>query len=296
MVNRMRLRSSLLVTCFLFIAHYIGAQPKTYSLGFYTGLISPYSFDQGINSDQRYKTKYDLKFAPIGVTFGIDFPRYGFIFSPGIVNTGQNYFFVNNRGGKEGIQKTNLQYLAVPLAAKFYLIDLSFFKVSALTGISPALLMNGRQIITHDAARYRFPEEIYPILPDTYVPMVDGVQAPKVNNYQMADKTDFKNTQLFVLLGIRSDWNATEDWRISFDMRVNFGLLDPRRPHYQDKIDAYQTLYSLPGSRHEFFAQLTVGVSRYVEIKAKAKAARPKKRFVPKKYPFVRPRNQGPKG
>ncbi|WP_133259612.1 hypothetical protein [Pseudochryseolinea flava] len=290
----MRLRLFLFCCC-VFVAHVVGAQSKTYSLGFFTGIISPYSFDQGINSDPRYRTKYDLKFAPIGVSFGIDFPRYGLLFSPGIVNTGQNYFIVNNRGGHEGIQKTNLQYLAVPLAAKFYLIDLTFFKVSAVTGVSAALLLNGRQLITHDAGLFRFQDELYPILPNTYTPMADGVQAPKVNSFTMAEKTDFKNTQLFVLLGIRSDWNASEDWRVSFDMRVNFGLLDPRTNSYQDKIARYQTLYSLPGSRHEFFAQLTVGVSRYVVIKPKAKAAKSKKRFVPKKYPSVRSSRQGPK-
>jgi hypothetical protein len=262
----------------------------------HTGVISPYSFDQGINKDQRYRTKYDLKFAPIGVSFGIDYPRYGFVFSPGLISIGQNYFIVNNTGGREGIQKTNLQYLALPVAAKFYLIDLTFFKVSALTGISPAFLLQGRQFITHDAAKYRFQSEVYPILPADFIPTAEGVQTPNVNNYIMAEKENFKNTQIFLLLGIRSDWNASEDWRVSFDMRVNFGLLDPRTDEYRRRISAYETLYSLPGARHEFFAQLTVGVSRYVEIKAKAKGLKAKKRFVPKKYPFVRPRNQEPKG
>jgi hypothetical protein len=291
----MRRLSLLLLACCFSVAHFIGAQPRTLSLGFHTGVISPYSFDQGVNSDQRYSTKYDLKFAPLGVSFGIDYPRYGFVFTPGLINIGQNYFVVNSTGGREGIQKTNLQYLALPLAAKFYLIDLTFFKVSALTGASAAFLLQGRQFITHDAATYRFQDEVYPILPPNYIPTADGVQAPSVSNFAMAEKQDFKNTQVFLLLGIRSDWNASEDWRVSFDMRVNFGLFDPRTEEYQRRISGYQTLYNLPGSRHEFFAQLTVGVSRYVEFKAKAKALKAKKRFVPKKYPFVRPRNTDPK-
>jgi hypothetical protein len=99
-------------------------QSHSVSLGVYTGITSTYVWDEGINSDPRYETRYDVKFAPIGIDYGIDYEGFGFVVSPGLMNIGQKYNVINTLGGQEGIRKGKLSYLNLPIAVKVHVIDL----------------------------------------------------------------------------------------------------------------------------------------------------------------------------
>src|SRR5687767_6344619 len=86
------------------------AQVRIVSLGMYTGLTSTYTWDEGIYADPRYKVRYNLKFSAIGLSYGVDYEGFGFIISPGLFTTGQDYFMVNTVGGHEGTRKIDLHY------------------------------------------------------------------------------------------------------------------------------------------------------------------------------------------
>lgn len=278
----------------------VKAQSHTISLGIYTGITTSYTFDQGINLDPRLQARYDVKFAPVGINLGVDFDGYGVMISPGVLQEGQNHYVVNTSGGQEGQQRIDLRYLNFPVAFKLHMIDLSFFKVSFTGGLGFAYLLSGKQTISHNATKLRFPAAVYPILPEDYTVVYDGVFVPVVNNYVISGKNDFKPFQLFGQLGLRSDWDVSDDWRVSFDFHVNYGILDPRSDSYLQRLDARQTLYDIPGKRRDFFGQLTIGISRYVIIDKKETARKkiskgsPKK-YTTKKYPWPAPRNRKPK-
>ena len=72
--------------------------------------------------------------------------------------------------------------------------------------------------------------------------------------------------QVFAGAGLQSDWDISNNWRVTFDLRVNYGLFDPRTDAYISKLNAHQTLYDMPGQRHDVFAQLSVGIARYIEF------------------------------
>ena len=293
-----RLCTTFFLVCFSALT---SAQQFSMSLGVYTGLTSTFTLDDGISNDPRYDAAYEVKFSPIGINFGMDYEGFGFVVSPGIINLGQNFYVVNTSGGHDGKRKINLQYLNIPAAFKIHIIKLSFFKVSGIISLSAAYLMDGEETISHNATKLKFPTEVYPILPDDYIVEYDGVLVPEVSNYEISRKSDFKSLQLYAAAGFRSDWDISNHWRLTFDFRLNYGLYDPRTDEYVAKVNAYQTLYDMPGERRDLFPQISLGISRYIDIEKsdherKKKIKGSSKGYKPAKYPYPKPRTTKPKG
>jgi hypothetical protein len=249
----------------LFFGLSVSAMAQQYSmaLGLHTGMTVPYSYDQGINKDPRYQERYSAKLAPIGVMFSVDFEGIGFLTNPGIITLGTDYSIVNTDGGHDGRRKINLTYLQVPVGVKIHIIDLSFFRVSGVASFSAAYLMNSSDKITHTSTKLIFPDET--ILPPGYVREFDGVLVPAIKEQTVIRKKDYNSLQFFAGLGIRTDWDVSNVWRVSFDFRVNYGLTDPRSKDYMARVDKYETLYDTPGKRNEMFAHLNIGIARYID-------------------------------
>jgi hypothetical protein len=282
----------LLSTVFTMSLVSVFPQTRQISLGLFTGITAPYTWDEGIHSDSRYKARYEVKFAPIGVAFGIDHEDYGFVFTPSLITIGQNFHVINSVGGQEGVRKINMQYAQLPIAFKLHVIDLSFFKVSLVAGVGVGYLLNGKETISHNNAKYRFPAAVYPVLPEDYVVEYNGVVAPDVRNQILAETKDFDPFQIFGSFGFRSDWDVTEGWRISLDVRANYSAFETRNTTYLNQISANERIYDTEGKRREIFATLNLGIARYIEIdKEKASKTKSFKKFKPKQaVPVYRPR------
>lgn len=235
-------------------------------IGFFTGFTAPYTWDSGIQKDARYRNRYDVKFSPIGFHLGVDKQGYGFTLDPNFFKTGQYYHVINTSGGQAGTRKIDMSYLQVPIGLKFHMIDLSFFKISFITSLSFAYQFGAEETISHEFSKLRFPQAVYPIVPDDYIIEYDGVLVPDVPSYTMSEKSDFRSFQVYGAMGFRSDWDFSEHWRSSLDFRINYGLFDPRTKDYRNRIENNQTLYDLPGTRRDLFASLSIGFSRYIEL------------------------------
>jgi len=275
------------------------SQTYTMSLGVFTGMTSTFSFNQGIDADPRFKERYDIKWAPLGLNYSLDFDGYGMSLGAELINTGQNHYVINTSGGQVGIRRCNLQYITIPLLFKVHLIDLSFFNVSVVGGAGLSYLVSGKETLTMQAAKLKFPPEVYPILPPTYDSVYDGVLVPEINNLELLGKKDFKSFQLFGIAGLHSDWNLSDELRITFDFLVNYGFFDPRSDRYIEQVNDYQTLYDLPGKRRDLFVQINVGIARFLEVEKKDKVKTKQhkgssKKYEPKKYPWPKPRKSKP--
>jgi hypothetical protein len=242
------------------------AQLYSMAVGVYSGFTVPFSVDGGIDNDQRYEAKYRIKAAPIGFSYSMDYERFGFIVSPGIFTIGQDNHIVNTLGGHDGVRTTNLSYVSLPVSLKYHIIDLEFFRVSAVAAITGAFLYDASDKITHTYSKLKFPIETYPILPESYIKEYDGVFAPQTNNLSIAEKQNYNSTQLFVGLGLRSDWDVSNHWRVSLDIRINYGLLDPRNDEYKAAVQAYESIYETPGKRRDVFTHVSIGFSRFLDF------------------------------
>lgn len=277
------------------------AQQKVMSAGIFTGITTTYSWDEGILSDPRYKSRYDIKLAPIGFSYGIDSDKVGFMFSPTFMRSGQNFTVLNTLGGQEGTRRVTYDHINIPLALKIPMFDVAFVKVSFVTGGSVAWLVKGSEEISHDAAKFRFPPETYPYLPADYTIEYDGVLIPKKTDFPMAATKDFNQVQVFVFAGFHWDWDVTEDYRVFFDIRVHYGLFEPRTSDYRARTAAFENYYDFPGQRRDLIGLFSVGVCKYLELDDKKedhkkRTKQSKKKFVPKRYPWPGPRNKkGPK-
>ena len=200
---------------------------------------------------------------------------------------GQDFHIINNVGGHEGTRKNNLTYLNLPFALKAHVIDMAFFRISLLAGGGVGYLMEGKETVTHNYAKFRFPSAVYPVLPQDYIVEYDGVLAPPIDDLTIVEKTDFKPFQFFACAGFRSDWDLSENWRISLDMRVNYGITEPRTTGYLNRVAAHETIYDMPGKRRDIFATANISFSRYIEVdKERDNKIKPAKRFKPQKNPF----------
>jgi hypothetical protein len=272
------------------------SQPNQISLGVFTGITSPYTFDSGINSDSRYEQRYQVKLAPIGISYGVDYQGYGFVVTPALINIGQDMNIVNSVGGYEGTRKIRMKYLEVPVGLKVHVIDLAFFKVSVLAGIAAGYLLKGTETITHKYAKFRFPSEVYPILPPDYIVEYDGVIAPEITKLEIVKNENFNKFQLFGSFGFRSDWDFKESWRVAFDFRANYGISETRNNAYLAKTRANETPYDLDGKRREMFASLNIGIARYIEVdKEKSQKTKSFGKFKPKKSAFTPAQKRKPR-
>jgi hypothetical protein len=277
------------------------AQQFSVGLGVFTGITSPFTLDKGIDIDPRYTERYSIKYAPIGVSLGVDYEGFGLIATPGIVNLGQEFYMVNTSGGQDGRRTIDLRYLSIPVAFKVHIIRLSFFKVSGLVSLAPAYLLSGNEVVTHSASKMYFSPEVYPILPADYIVEYDGVVVPDVEEYTVSGQSDFKSLQLFAAAGFRSDWDVTDHWRVSVDFRLNYGIYDPRSDDYLARLGSFQELYALPGKRQDLFAQLTIGIARFIDLEKRDREQKKRlkgssRQYKTSQYPYAKPRNKKPKG
>jgi hypothetical protein len=256
-----------------------GNAQSVVSIGIFTGVSMPFTFDQGINSDPRYTTRNDVKLCPIGINYGMDFEGYGFNFSPGIITTGQNFNVVNTFGGSEGVRKIKMSYLNIPVGVKLHLIDLRMVKISFIASTGFSFLLNANETISHDESKLRFPPQVVNNLPPNYTVDNDGVLVPEIHNYDMLSKKDFNNYQINIAFGFRSDWNVTDTWRVSLDLRLNYGILEPRAETYLATLNSYKTLYDIPGKRRDIFGNLNLGVSRCLYLDKKKSSKKKRKGF-----------------
>lgn len=269
------------------------AQPYQVSLGIFSGITTTYSWDEGIFNDPRYQSRYDLKLAPIGISYGVDYTRFGFAFTPGLINIGQHHHIINNVSGHEGTRTMNLKYLQVPFALKVHVIDLAFFRISFMGGAGAGFLLDGEETVSHNQAKYRFPMETYPHLPDNYIVEYDGVLAPHVSRLPIVTKEDYNRFQAFAFIGFRSDWDLSENWRTTLDLRVSSSVFDSRNDAYLARIDAREAIYDMPGKRRDLFATLTLGFSRFIEIDEKKMGpGKEPRRFKTQKNPFQQMRKK----
>lgn len=261
MVKANALLASFLVCCVT-----LSVAQGDISVGLFTGVTSSFTLDEGMNNDARYKAKYDLKLIPIGFSFGVDNRHHGFLISPSVMSIGRNYNVVNIFGAPKGTRKTSLTYFNLPVAYKFHLIDRPSLKTSFLTGLSLGYLLRTKETVSHGAAKYRFPEEIYPVLTaSTYKIESDGVIADEIENEILSSLDDYKFLQVFASIGLRTDWDPIPNWRFSVDFRANYGLMEARTADYLKNINDWQEIYSTPGARNDLFASLTLGISRVMD-------------------------------
>jgi hypothetical protein len=264
---------------FLLITHMVNAQ-NIESFGVFGGFNIPVTLDKGLEKDTRYEARFLIRGTPIGFHYGYDRPGFGWVISPSLLTLGQNYTIKNTTGGDVGTRDITLKYLSVPIALKFHVNDLSFFRLSMVAALDICYLMDGKETLTHEAAKLKFPAGVSVPTDPGYSVVYDGVFVPAVTNQVQVSKDKFSTIQLFGGVGIRADLDFSENWSAMIDGRANFGIFDSRNASYintltfptgPNDINGKPGTPDVYGQRRDMFLSFTMGISRIIQTKTKFK-------------------------
>ncbi len=268
-----------LVFCaFLVLSFLELSSQNTESFGVFGGFNIPITIDKGLEKDPRFHSKFLIRGTPIGFQYGYDKPGFGYLISLSYLKIGQTYTIVNSTGGDVGTRDITMSYFSLPIAFKFHLNDLSFFRLSAIAAADFCFLLDGKETMTHQASKLRYPPGVS--VPAGYTVAYDGVFVPNVVDLVQVPKDKFNAFQLFGAFGLRADLDLSEHWSVMVDGRANFALFDSRNKAYLDQLSTPSGTPDVNGSpgapdlygqRREIFLSVTFGVSRIIQTKSKFK-------------------------
>ena len=265
----------ILASLLLLVMHLACGQ-NVESFGVFGGLNIPFTLDQGLHDDPRYFSKVIIKGSPVGFYYGYDKTGYGFAMTPSLVRLGQKFVIQNTTGGEVGFRDIDLNYITVPLALKIHINDLSFFRLSLVAAISPSFMIGGKETISHDASKLKYPAGVSIPTDPGYVKSYDGVFVPEVKDQVYVAKDKFSPFQLFGAIGFRSDFDLNDDWSLNFDGRANFGIFDPRKTDYVNQlknpsgppdVNGNPGAPDLFGARRDVFLSAEIGICRIIQTK-----------------------------
>lgn len=257
----------LICSVILLAIFHSGHSQNVESFGVFGGFNIPITFDEGLNNDPRYEGKVTIRATPVGFTYGYDHVGFGFVLSPSLTKIGQQFLIKNTVGGDVGSRNIQMDYFSLPVARKLHLNDLSFFRLSAVAAINFNYLINGRETISYSASKQKYPTGVLIPSDPGYTEVFDGVLVPEVNNLEYVSKDQFNAFQLFGAVGLRSDFDLSDDWSLNFDGRANFGLFDPRKKEYIDQLKQTNDAPDLYGARHDIYLSVEIGIARIIQIK-----------------------------
>ncbi len=227
-------------------------------IGATTGLNATFVLDKGLKEDPRYNSTYTYQWAPVGMSFGIDFGRkIGLQLESILSNQGQLYQVVNAAEEIAGKRDISLQYINLPLLLQFKGGGGGRARSNFNFGPQLGLLTKARELIQFDPGTYTIPNDPNFELPPNAIDNGDGTYTLTETFTQELTKAnnDFRNAEFQVALGFGMDIDLSKHLYLSTQVRVNYSLTDMRN---QDVIDAIRS-----GNASDIFgarANMLVGV------------------------------------
>lgn len=265
------------------------------SFGIFGGLNIPFTIDQGLKKDPRFYGKFTLRATPIGFNYGYDHVGHGFVITPQFIQTGQKFIIKNTTGGDVGIRSVNMNYISVPVALKIHINDIAFFRLSMVAAVNFQYLIKGQETFSHIASKLKYPPSVYVPTEPGYTQVYDGVFVPDISKDVYVDTDKFKPFQLFAGIGLRSDFDFSDNWSINFDGRANFGIFDPRKNSYIEQLKQPTDAPDIYGQRREAYLSATVGIARIIQVKKNFKTKKSGKMVGNKFFPKPQGKNKAPK-
>ncbi len=236
------------------------------SYGAFAGLNFPLTLDQGLLKDPRFFSKFTARGTPFGFLYAYDKVGYGYMIMPQYMQVGQTYLIQNTIGGEVGKREIRMNYVSLSAALKIHLADLAAARVSIVAAVTPSFLIKGEELITHSAAKLRYPPIVAIPADPGYIPAFDGVFVPAVSEQVQVSGDKFNAFNLFAGIGIFSEFSFSENWSVNLEGRANFGIFETRNTAYLDRLQAADPP-DIYGQRREVFLSVTFGIAHTLTLK-----------------------------
>jgi hypothetical protein len=249
----------------------------TYSqihIGATTAYNATFVLDQGLSNDPRYNSTYTYNWAPVGVSFGVDFGRkFGLQIETIKSAQGQIYDVINTAKQVAGTRKIDVEYLNIPLLMKFMGGGSGRARANFNFGPQLAILSRGIESLTTSAGDYDMPDGVdfesikqdYPSAIDngngTYNLPTDIPTTTLLPNLK-DPSLDFKDKEFQLAAAFGLDIDLTKHLYLTTQIRANYSLTDMRNEDVINSLKAGD-FSEIFGGRANFLVGVQMGLHYY---------------------------------
>ena len=254
------MKKVLLVAALFIMVQQAHSQIKVHA-GLNTAVNSTFVLDQGLKADPRYLSTATYKWAPIGVSFGVDFgKKFGLQLESIRSYMGQLYQVRDAYDQIVGERKFDMTYIQFPLMMKLMSGGSGLARFNFQMGPQLSIIQTGTEILSYVQSTQNIPDEVPPPVgavanPDgTYdVPAYDEI-VTGTDDIQEA-LYSFQNREIQLAMAMGVDLDITRLVYLSINAKANYSFTDMRG---QDLLDLVKS-----GDVSELFdqrANLAVGL------------------------------------
>lgn len=205
-------------------------------VGVSTALNSTFVLDKGLKADPRYLSTGTYKWAPIGVSFGVDFTRnFGLQIESIKAAQGQYYQVMDAYNEIVGERNFDMTYLQIPLMLKLMSGGNGLARFNFQIGPQLSIIQTGTELLKYAESVQNIPvsDEVPP--PDGAVLLPDGnYQVPAYDQIVTGtpDVTEalynFQEKEIQLAAAVGADVDIARNFYLSLLIRANYSFTDMR--------------------------------------------------------------------
>ena len=265
----MRLKlNALIIPSLLILCSVANAQVH---FGATTAYNATFVLDKGLSEDPRYNSTYTYNWAPVGVSFGVDFGRkFGLQLETIKSAQGQIYNVINTAKQIAGTRKIDVEYINIPLMMKFMGGGSGKARGNFNVGPQLAILSKGIETLQTSKGNYEIPQGMdfatiksdYPDAIDKGNGTYDLPNDVPTTALLQKELDDFKNTEFQLAMAFGLDIDLSKHLYLSTQVRANYSFTDMRN---QDIIDLLKKgdVSEIFGGRANCLVGVQVGLHYY---------------------------------
>ena len=243
-------------------------------IGATTAYNATFVFDKGLSQDPRYNSTYTYNWAPVGVSFGVDFGRkFGLQLETIKSAQGQIYDVINTAKQIAGTRKIDVEYFNIPLMMKFMSGGSGRTRANFNFGPQLAILSKGVESLTTSAGNYEIPQGVdfatiqqdYPSAIDnnngTYT-LPNDVPTTTLLPNKKDPTLDFRNKEFQLAAAFGLDIDLSKHLYLTTQIRANYSLTDMRNEDVINSLKAGD-FSEIFGGRANFLLGVQMGLHYY---------------------------------
>ena len=240
----------LLVAFLLFTFMQTQAQIK-FHVGISTALNNTFVLDKGLKEDPRYFSTATYNWAPIGVSFGINFGRrFGLSLESIKAVQGQYYQVRDAYDQIVGFRNFEMSYLEIPLLLKLMSGGDGLARFNFQLGPQLAIIQQGKEVLNYAQSVQNIPDNV--VAPDGAVELPDGTYEVPAYDEVISSTPDIANVfgdfqeqeiQIAGAMGVELD--ILRNFYLGVNVKANYSFTDMRGQQLLDLVssDNYSEIF-----------------------------------------------------
>ena len=234
-MNHIAMKKLLFSAILILVVIQSKAQIKLH-VGVSTALNSTFVLDKGLKADPRYLSTGTYKWAPVGLSFGVDFTRnFGLQIESIKAAQGQYYQVMDAYNTVVGERNFDMTYLQIPLLLKLMSGGNGAARFNFQIGPQLSFIQTGQEILKYAESIQNIPVSDEVPLPDGAVLQPDGNylvpaydEIPTGTPDVIGALYDFQEREIQLAGAVGADVDIARNFYLSLLIRANYSFTDMR--------------------------------------------------------------------